>query len=72
VIRGGTTKRCQASVNGYSGADHCVLPLGWKGMGELGPGEHDCYVTFNPINPAIKLRWICDVPAAIVAARASR
>ena len=30
------------------------------------------YWTLRPIWPAIRLRWICDVPAATVAARASR
>ena len=30
------------------------------------------YCTFSPIRLAIRLRWICEVPAAIVAARESR
>jgi len=30
------------------------------------------YPTLRPIRLAIRLRWICDVPAAMVAARASR
>ncbi len=34
------------------------------------PGDHHC--TFSPIWPAIRLRWICEEPAAMVAARASR
>ncbi len=31
-----------------------------------------CYCTLRPIWAAIRLRWICEVPAAMVAARASR
>ena len=37
-----------------------------------GGGNEYIYCTFSPIKFAIRLRWICDVPAAIVAARESR
>lgn len=30
------------------------------------------YWTLSPIRLAMRLRWICEVPAAMVAARASR
>ena len=64
--------RAEAFLQRYSLStrEGVVLMCLAEALLRLGLGLHHC--TFRPMRPAMRLRWICDVPAATVAARESR